>query len=1087
MQTRVRVGGRWLVGHEAPTWSTIWPGGSDVATVAVDQIPAWVRTGQVFELVEHGRVLWVGILKRPEGGTTLTAEGLHRAGEDHAALDSADEMTLVPDVAITQAIARGLPWVLPTGGISTDPVAIEAAGPLSVAALLDAYCEIEGLHWGIDPQTRTVVTRPRESTGPDWHVTPGLSGLSMDTDAFASTLIGRYVDAEGVYKTAIAERTPDGSRWDAVVKDRLVPDLLSEGAALAEGEAVGILQSELADRNRPAWSAPVVIAEGELAGNLQQPVRLSSAAAGDVVRIHGLVEDVADLAGRTWVDMRVGKIDHDGDGIVLTALNAAETFEDALSRTPSVPSPKAVTEAVIPAARAGMTPLEVHNQAVADIEAEISDVYTAVANGDTENAQAIAAAVSDFNDLAATVIPAPIVSPNPPGSTAGVYGQTYYQHKPGDTETIVAQYRSLGGTTWAPVALDAVMIPKIDIGVGTVGTLGVERLIVADLTNMVKNPNFATGAEMWVQSEGISNFITGTAGVLVSASTFARWAGGSPESKGIWPASQLPVTPGQGYHFSAEMLRSNNAFGTGSPGTGEFQMRVNWYDKAGSLITSQVLAIQPAGSPTVVSAAVKAPPTAVTCLPTFTAINMPPQDLAGVTSVRVRKAAGGELIVDGAVSANHFNADTFTGAIMTGAVMQTNANGPWYGTTPTGVKWTNGGIVLYSPSGEAMTVLSSSTGLISAKGDIQTVGGTGGTAVKMGTYANPAVGITQGLLEFHGDTWLPGRLFAQFWSVSGTGWSAMRMHSPYKSGMNAITQTAYVDVRMDQSGNTALLAHAKEARFTANSFLFSSGDSSTLDFTLNHASRSVFSFRAAAISTPNALDLSFGETVGLAVGQVNTIKSLSLTSAARWLQLQGARIILNATDASGEDVFVGKPAASINPFVGTNHVGLRYGSNKNLYVEDPNGASQQISAFNVALVSDPAAKEAVEQVEPVGVLDRVRATKVYAYSPKGTAEFLEKGLISEEAAARRYLGLLSDQALIETLPEVAVTPTDEDDRPEQHIDVYAYISTMHLAIQEHADQTDELRALTQAQAAQIEELRELVLTLTTPPPTEETP
>ena len=68
-------------------------------------------------------------------------------------------------------------------------------------------------------------------------------------------------------------------------------------------------------------------------------------------------------------------------------------------------------------------------------------------------------------------------------------------------------------------------------------------------------------------------------------------------------------------------------------------------------------------------------------------------------------------------------------------------------------------------------------------------------------------------------------------------------------------------------------------------------------------------------------------------------------------------------------MFVGKPAASINPFVGTNHVGLRYGSNTNLYVEDPNGAAKQISAFNVALVSDPAAVRGFEVLAEPEVSD----------------------------------------------------------------------------------------------------------------------
>ena len=51
----------------------------------------------------------------------------------------------------------------------------------------------------------------------------------------------------------------------------------------------------------------------------------------DSPRVHGLTEDVADLAGQSWVDMPLARINHSASKAVLTPVGLVSPMQDVLS------------------------------------------------------------------------------------------------------------------------------------------------------------------------------------------------------------------------------------------------------------------------------------------------------------------------------------------------------------------------------------------------------------------------------------------------------------------------------------------------------------------------------------------------------------------------------------------------------------------------------------------------------------------------------------------------------------------------------------------------------------------------------------
>lgn len=334
MSMQLVVGGHYLsVGWGDLEWGLCWPGYSDELTFDVASHPSIFQKQAPVSLVWGGDLLWSGTLDEPVRGQKLRAAGLHRLGEDYAALDGSGNPTLNTDVAVPQAITRGLPWSWATGGAVAPPLDTDA--PITISRLIDAQTEqYPGLDWGVLP-SGVVVSQAR--TAPRLHIRPGGDGLGIAWDNYASTLIARYVDSTShAYTTVTRSDATAEARWG--YKEATLPTALNDGAEMTLAQAEAILDSKLAaGRSRPGWTQAIEVQYGAVLNDHMQPVDLATIKPYETIRVHGLTEDVGDLAGQSFVDMPLARIQHNKTdaSAILTPVGLHDPMGDVLSgKTP---------------------------------------------------------------------------------------------------------------------------------------------------------------------------------------------------------------------------------------------------------------------------------------------------------------------------------------------------------------------------------------------------------------------------------------------------------------------------------------------------------------------------------------------------------------------------------------------------------------------------------------------------------------------------------------------------------------------------------------------------------------------------------
>ena len=332
MSLQLVVGGHYLSALTA--WGELeyglcWPGYSDELTFDVASHPSVLKVGAIVRLMWASEPLWAGTLDEPVRGQKLRAAGLHRLGEKYASLDSLGDITLYPFAGVDQAIARGVPWTRPMGFGLEVPLGTDS--PPTVSQVMDAdSARIPGESWGVPPDGG-IIRRARPPVR--LHVRPGGDGLGIAWDNYASTLIARYVDST-THANATVIRTSAAAvdRWG--YKEAVLKDALNGGAEMTSATAQAILDSKLADgRARPGWTTPIEVQYGAVLNNFQQPVDLETIRPWEIVRVHGLTEDVGDLAGQSWVDMPLAAIRHTptSQSAVLTPVGLVSPMTDVLS------------------------------------------------------------------------------------------------------------------------------------------------------------------------------------------------------------------------------------------------------------------------------------------------------------------------------------------------------------------------------------------------------------------------------------------------------------------------------------------------------------------------------------------------------------------------------------------------------------------------------------------------------------------------------------------------------------------------------------------------------------------------------------
>jgi hypothetical protein len=329
----ITVNGRWLSQESKygdVAMSTIWPGGSDEVTwtPAVRPVKRWAG-GEDVRVYYAGTPVWAGKLVEPDPSQTeLTATGAFREGENFAALDATGAAEKAPDVAIDRAIIRGLNWTRPNS-IQATAVGIDLnQGPVSVATLLDTQTTGQTVRWGVDPlrQVYTVA----DPTSPVFQTLPIEGGFGYALDNYASTLIGRYLDATtSTYKTrTITDPVAEALHGDV---ERII-DLTPRGSRTTT-QADDILTNMLAkDRAIPQWTKGVEAVYGEILNMGGVPVALETVAAGEMLRVNGGFELAQRLNGAMYIDFVIGRTQLSGGSLTISPIQlAARNLTDALT------------------------------------------------------------------------------------------------------------------------------------------------------------------------------------------------------------------------------------------------------------------------------------------------------------------------------------------------------------------------------------------------------------------------------------------------------------------------------------------------------------------------------------------------------------------------------------------------------------------------------------------------------------------------------------------------------------------------------------------------------------------------------------
>lgn len=310
-------------------WSLCWPGYSDELTFDVASHPSIFKPGKVASLVWGGERLFAGTLDEPVRGQKLRVAGLHRLGEKYAALDGSGNLSLATDTAVPAAIGRGLPWSWVVGGGTTVPLGTDT--PPSITQIVDAQTAmLPGVDWGVRPDGMAF---GRARSAPRLHIRPGGDGLGIAWDNYASTLIARYVDSTThTYTTVTRSDAAAEARWG--YKEAVLGTALNDGAEMTLAQAQAVLDSMLAaGRARPGWTQAIEVQYGAVLNNHQQPVDLATIKPYETIRVHGLTEDVGDLAGQSYVDMPLAAIKHNkaNASAVLTPVGLLDPMGDVLS------------------------------------------------------------------------------------------------------------------------------------------------------------------------------------------------------------------------------------------------------------------------------------------------------------------------------------------------------------------------------------------------------------------------------------------------------------------------------------------------------------------------------------------------------------------------------------------------------------------------------------------------------------------------------------------------------------------------------------------------------------------------------------
>lgn len=334
---QLKVGGWWLsqVGAwSGLTWSHRNPGGCWEASWTMAGLPAdfhhdALNRGRAVEVYAGAKRLWKGVLGEPDRESwQVVATGLAQEANNYLCLDGAGNATSVLDTAIDAAIARGLPWKrLASLHASAWSAAAATDGLNYLDQLLDGRLSTESNRWWVDADG--VIGKRPDATTPMWQVTPGSAVLGVAGDEYASRAFARYLDsASSTYKTETAADLVAEARWGR----REVGIDLTPLGAISNTKAQSVVSNRLSKgAARPGWTNDLNPSAYELTNMGGTPAELGFVQAGQMVRLHGVLDP---RIVATTLDVVIAESTYSVDDNALTLRpmgRAVRTLADAMA------------------------------------------------------------------------------------------------------------------------------------------------------------------------------------------------------------------------------------------------------------------------------------------------------------------------------------------------------------------------------------------------------------------------------------------------------------------------------------------------------------------------------------------------------------------------------------------------------------------------------------------------------------------------------------------------------------------------------------------------------------------------------------
>lgn len=333
MQTLGVVGEvSWSHRADGGCWDASWA----MAGLAKSVAHPLLKRGDPVSITFGGWPVWRGLLDEPGASMeSFTARGLSREAERFVSLDADGAPSTEPATAITEAIARGLPWLYSGGA----PVGIDSDSAELLSQLLDLTTTAAAQRWGVDafgvPYFRT------DPTTPSLHAFPDTPVMGQADDEYVTHIYGRYVSAvsgtppvPSEWDIAVAANELDAERWGT--SERYV-DLTGRGL-LSSSVAAELVSGMLAKSGgRLALTERLEVDGLRLLDAGGGHVPLWSVQAGSMVRVHGAIEPGQSATGETFLDFVIGETSYTaGDSwISLAPLGLApRTLSDVLSSLP---------------------------------------------------------------------------------------------------------------------------------------------------------------------------------------------------------------------------------------------------------------------------------------------------------------------------------------------------------------------------------------------------------------------------------------------------------------------------------------------------------------------------------------------------------------------------------------------------------------------------------------------------------------------------------------------------------------------------------------------------------------------------------